>query len=332
MESYVENEMDAAEVDVPLQGTFSGYPFEALRPTPSASAIGIHLFSHTLRAIHECAVSLEVCSLACKVVGSLCSARLLKDYFQASLLHVNFKIVNVSPLGRSFFRVQFESASQAMEVLAQGSVDFHFAIGFLARWTQGTHLNGLKGGSTVTARFPRLLPEFAPHINEIGRCMGFVVGDVVITDDEDRTISIRMVLYPSLAKNPPQFISLPTIHGGEILQRVFFIGLPGHCFVCGRKGHVAAACTRRRISPDQRQQASKQEALHANGGLEDRLVRRRSEDPPPDTQGSGLDISSSSEDINSAYERHFPSLVEIAKKSAEEKSLKMLRRSSRLNP
>ncbi|MCO5611231.1 hypothetical protein L7F22_065482 [Adiantum nelumboides] len=159
--------------------------------------------------------------------------------------------------------------------------------------------------------------------------------------------------------------------------RVFFIGLPGHCFVCGRKGHVAAACTRRRISPDQRQQASKQEALHANGGLEDRLVRRRSEaekarrkeakkrrrrarkteapklvyrqrenvsplpshtislsplhDPPPDSQGSGLDISSSSEGINSAYEQHFPSLVEIAKKSAEEKSLQTPRRSSKLN-
>ncbi|MCO5593164.1 hypothetical protein L7F22_047170 [Adiantum nelumboides] len=279
MESYVGKEMEAAEVNVPLRGTFSGDPFEALRPPPSASAIGIHLSSHTLCAIHEATVSLEACSLACKVVGSLCSARLLKDYFQASLLHVNFKIVNVSPLGRGFFKVQFESASQAMEVLAQGPVDFHFAIGFLAKWTQGMDLNGLEGGTAVTARFPELLPEFALHVNEIGRCMDFVVGDAVIPKDEDRTISIRMVLYPSLAKNPPQIISLPTIHhGGEILQRVvFFIGLPGHCFVCGRKGHVAAACTRCKISLDQRQQASKQEALHANGGLDDRLVRRSSE-------------------------------------------------------
>ncbi|MCO5588438.1 hypothetical protein L7F22_042394 [Adiantum nelumboides] len=120
------------------------------------------------------------------------------------------------------------------------------------RWTQGMDLNGLEGGTAVTARFPRLLSEFAPHVNEIGRCMSFVVRDAVIPDDEDRTISIRMVLYPSLAKNPPQFISLPTIHGGEILQRVFFIGLSGHCFVCGRKVHVATTCTRHRISPDQR--------------------------------------------------------------------------------
>ncbi|MCO5612096.1 hypothetical protein L7F22_066358 [Adiantum nelumboides] len=313
------------------------------------------------------------------VRGVAGEARLLKDYFQASLLHVNFKIVNVSPLERGFFRLQFEFASQAMEVLAQGSVDFYFAIGFLARWTQGMDLNVLDGGTAVTVRFPGLLPEFSPHVNEIGRCMGFVVGDAAIPEDEDRTISIRMVLYPYLAKNPPQFISLPTIHGGEILQRVFFIGLPGHYFVCGRKGHVAAACTRRRISLDQRQQASKQEALHVNGGLEDRLVRRRSEaekarrkegkkrrrrarktdapklvyrqrenvsplpsytissssplhDPPPNSQGTDLDISSSFEGINSAYERHFPSLVEVAKKSAEEKFLKTSRRSSRLNP
>ncbi|MCO5613181.1 hypothetical protein L7F22_067457 [Adiantum nelumboides] len=243
---------------------------------------------------------------------------------------------------------------------------------------KGMDLNGLEGGTAVTARFPELLQEFSPHVIEIGRCMGFVVEDAVILEDEDRTISMRMVLYPSLAKNPPQFISLPTIHGGEILQRVFFIGLPGHCFVCGRKGHLAAACTRRRISPDQSKQSSKQEALHANGGLKNRLVRRRSEaekarmkegkkrrrrarktetpklvyrrrenvsplssdttsssplhDPPPDSQGTDLNISSSSEGINSAYERHFPSLVEIAKKSAKEKSLKTPRRSSRLNP
>ncbi|MCO5593111.1 hypothetical protein L7F22_047117 [Adiantum nelumboides] len=138
-------------------------------------------------------------------------------------------------------------------------------------------LNGPKSGTAITATFPGLLPEFAPHVNEIGRCVDFVVEDAVILDDEDRTISIRMVLYPSLAKNSPQFIFLSTIDGEEILQRVFFIGLPGHCFVCGRKSHVVAACTCRRISPDQRQQASKPKALHANGGLEDCLVRRRSE-------------------------------------------------------
>lgn len=33
--------------------------------------------------------------------------------------------------------------------------------------------------------------------------------------------------------NPPRFISLPSIHGGEILKRVFFIGFLGHCFNCG---------------------------------------------------------------------------------------------------
>ncbi|MCO5571317.1 hypothetical protein L7F22_025055 [Adiantum nelumboides] len=181
-------------------------------------------------------------------------------------------IVNVSPLGERLLQGAIRVCKSS-----QDPVDFHFAIGFLTKWTQGMDLNGLEGGTAVTARFPGLLLEFALHVNEIGRCMGFVVGDAVIPEDEDCTISIRMVLYPSLAKNPPQFISLPTIHGGEILRRVFFIGLPGHCFVCGRKGHVAAACTRRRISPDQRHQALKQEALHANGGLDDRLVRRRSE-------------------------------------------------------
>ena len=53
------------------------------------------------------------------------------------------------------------------------------------------------------------------------------------------------------SERPSFSISLPTIHGGEVLQRVFFIGLPGHCYVCGRKGHLAADCTRRRHSQQQ---------------------------------------------------------------------------------
>lgn len=65
---------------------------------------------------------------------------------------------------------------------------------------------------------------------------------------EDQTIM-------SGVQDPPRFISQPAKLGGEILQRVFFIGLPGHCFVCARKGHLAAAYTRRRVSPKQRQQA-----------------------------------------------------------------------------
>ena len=48
-------------------------------------------------------------------------------------------------------------------------------------------------------------------------------------------MSLRLVLSPFLVKEPPHFISFPGAHGGEILQRVFFVGLPGHCFVCGKK-------------------------------------------------------------------------------------------------
>ena len=116
-------------------------------------------------------------------------------------------------------------------------------------------LSGLDVGLIVTTRFLGLLPEFVPHLKEIGRCIGFVVGDALIQEGEDRTPRLRMILPSSLAKDPPMFISLPTIHGGEILQRVFFIGLPGHCFICGRKGHLAADCTRRRVPAHERQEA-----------------------------------------------------------------------------
>ena len=83
-----------------------------------------------------------------------------------------------------------------------------------------------------------------------------MVGDALIQEGEDRTPHLTMILPSSLAKDPPLFISFPTIHGGEILQRVFFIGLSGQCFICGRKGHLAAHCTRRRVPAHERQEAT----------------------------------------------------------------------------
>lgn len=265
--------------------------------------------------------------------------------------------------------MQFESADQATEVLAQSPVDFHFAIGFFAKWSEGMDLSHLEGGLLVTVRFPGLLPEYAPHVEEIGRGMGFVIGDRVVPEGEDHTISLRMVLYPSLVRNPPQLISLPTSSGGEILQRVFFIGLPGHCFVCGRKGHIAVECTRRRVAPEIRQQAVENEAHQVkqdfvgDGQVKPRseaerarrrvakkrrrqarkkeapkMVYRRRNPPdlpsssahpssPPDPHPrSDLDLCSSSEGVESEYERLFPSL----KKAVEATALKP-RRSSRLN-
>lgn len=93
------------------------------------------------------------------------------------------------PLGRGCSSI----ADRANQVLAQSPVDFHFAIGFLARWTQGMDLSGLHGGLAVTTRFPGL-SEYVPHVKEIGRGVGYVIGDSVVLDDADRTISLRAVL------------------------------------------------------------------------------------------------------------------------------------------
>eukprot|EP00250_Pteridium_aquilinum_P020528 c2484_g1_i2 orf=166-327(+) len=48
----------------------------------------------------------------------------------------------------------------------------------------------LDGGLVVTARFSRLLPEYAHHVEDIGRCTGFLIGDR---------------LEPRMQKNPPRF-------------------------------------------------------------------------------------------------------------------------------
>ena len=68
-------------------------------------------------------------------------------------------------------------------------------------------LSGLMGGLIVIARFRGLLLEFVPHVQEIGKCLGYVVGNVVALDDADHTTTLRIVLSPSLVKDPLQFVS-----------------------------------------------------------------------------------------------------------------------------
>lgn len=108
--------------------------------------------------------------------------------------------------------MQFESTEQA------NRVDFHFAIGFLVRWSHCTDFTRLNGQLVVRARFPRLLPKYARYVGDIGRHTSFVVGDIVVLEDADSTISLRMFLYPSFVENPSQFISPTNIHGEKILQ------------------------------------------------------------------------------------------------------------------
>ncbi|MCO5594795.1 hypothetical protein L7F22_048829 [Adiantum nelumboides] len=160
-------------VCLPLAGSSSGVPFENPRPPLTASTLGIRLSLDSQRAIHDLVSCIEPCSLVCKVVGAIFSSRQVQDWIQGALLSL-VEIVNVSPLGRGYFRIQFKTPSQADEVLARSPVDLCMAIGFFSRWKQGMNLSSLDGGLIVTARFPGLLPEFVPYLKEIGRCIGFV--------------------------------------------------------------------------------------------------------------------------------------------------------------
>lgn len=99
-------------------------------------------------------------------------------------------------------------------VLSQSPIDLNFSIGFFARWTQGMD-------NEIQA---------SPYICSTCRQYWEMHGICVMWHDTNCTISIRMV------KNTPHFIYLLTIHGGDILQQqVFFIGLLGHYFLCGKK-------------------------------------------------------------------------------------------------
>ena len=75
---------------------------------------------------------IEPCCLVCKVVGGIFLSRLVQDAIQGALLSL-VEIVNVSPLGKGYFRIQFKSPTEANEVLARSPVNMFMGIGFFSR-------------------------------------------------------------------------------------------------------------------------------------------------------------------------------------------------------
>ena len=101
--------------------------------------------------------------------------------------------MRVSQLGRGIFKGQFETTDQASAVLARSPVDFHMAMGFLDRWTQGMDFTCLDVGLLVISRFLVLLTNFASYLQEIGRSSQYVVGNCMVPD-ENCIITMRLAL------------------------------------------------------------------------------------------------------------------------------------------
>lgn len=88
----------------------------------------------------------------------------------------------------------------------------------------------------MIAKFTGHLLEYAPHVKEIGRCVGFFIGDRVVSEGEDHTISLRIVLYPS--KTLLNLSLFQIILEKNIYTASFHLGIPGHCFMYSRKGQL----------------------------------------------------------------------------------------------
>lgn len=138
--------------------------------------------------------------------------------------------------------VQFDSTEQTSEVIARSPVDFDTAIGFLDKWTQGMDLASMDAGLVVTTKFPRLLPEFTPYLQEIGSNLGFVVGDNIM-EDENITISKRLGDVTLFCEESPAVYLLAMYSCGRHLAKE--CTRKEQCLVYGQKGHLAAECTRK---------------------------------------------------------------------------------------
>ena len=96
----------------------------------------------------------------------------------------------------------------------------------------------------MTACFPGLRREYLPLLPQMGRALGtFLKSPPSVASVVAKAAGLPLVRV--LISDPAQLpseISLPTLVGEWVSQRVEFLGLPNQFFACRKMGHLAKAC------------------------------------------------------------------------------------------
>ena len=198
---------------------------------------------------------LQATSVVCKLVGSRPSRGGLRDLLQGYLLADAGKIIDIQPLGRNYYQVEFETAEMAAHVLTRSPLSLPSARAHFCAWHHAIDIAAdplaAAAGFPVSVCFPGLRKEYRALLPALGRSFGIVLEEpqtaASVVAKAAGLPSIR-VLVPDPDALPTE-IQLPTLAGSWIPQRVEYSGLPNQCFVCRQIGHLARNCPRPRPRP-----------------------------------------------------------------------------------
>ena len=191
---------------------------------------------------------LKKCSFICKLLGGRPNRGMVRDMLQVALMDRVPQILNVHNMGQNFFHVEVVEGGDVSRIVDMKFVELKYGRALLLEWH--ANFNAMEEDKkignprVISMLFPNLPRQLYPLIPKIGDKIGIVCPSKETMVDRIRDYPKIRVLVQNSSKLPP-IIRVHDVEAGLIDVAVEYEGLPGQCFYCKKKGHIARECPRK---------------------------------------------------------------------------------------
>ena len=191
---------------------------------------------------------LKKCSFICKLFGGRPNRGMVRDMLQVALMDKVPHIKSVDNMGRNFFHIEVNEGSDVSQIINMKCVELKYGRALLLEWHANFNVmdEAKKIGNpmVISMVFPNLPRHLYPLMQNIGEKIGTICPSKASMVDKIRDSPKIRVLVQSLS-TLPSLIRVHDVEGRLIDVEVEYEGLPGQCFYCKRKGHIAKECPRK---------------------------------------------------------------------------------------
>ena len=187
-------------------------------------------------------------SFVCRFLSGRPSRGMVRDMLQVAVMENMPPIKNVRGLGKNFFHIELGDGALAQPLVGLKVLELKYGKVLLQPWSPGFNpieeLRKLNNPRVITATFPGLPPHLCHLLPFFGEQIGPICPKKMSMADTIAEVPKLRILVPSLHGLPTR-IRLSSEELGLTMVNVVYEGLPGQCFICKQKGHLAKECPRK---------------------------------------------------------------------------------------
>ena len=187
-------------------------------------------------------------SFVCRFLAGRPNRGMVRDMLQVAVMENMPSIKSVRGLGKNFFHIELGDDSLAQPLVELKVLELKYGKVLLQPWSPGfdpsEELRKLNNPRVITATFPGLPPHLCHLLPFFGEQIGTLFPQKMSMADTIAEVPKVRILVPSLHGLPTR-IRLYSEELGLTVVKVVYEGLPGQCFICKQKGHLAKNCPRK---------------------------------------------------------------------------------------